>query len=145
MLMCVFSGHLAVLRFLDTLCNFLPASHRVQPLKSPAPQGGSQGTAFFLKREAQMIKEVVASLLHDGQEMEGQSFGGRDRLDPTSLDQLHRCREEWLREEERSSRELRPLVDSSKYRSLMESLIQTQLNGDIATLVEAQGSELNWC
>ncbi|KAL7866275.1 hypothetical protein SRHO_G00115220 [Serrasalmus rhombeus] len=133
------SGQFAVLRFLDSLCEFLPASHNIQPLRSSARQGGSQDPASFLGTEIRMIKEGVASLLRDGQDT--RRFGVGTWRDSTSPERLHRCREEWQREQERSSRVLHPLVDASQYRKLMDNLIQKQLDGDIAALVEAQNSE----
>ncbi|KAL7881203.1 hypothetical protein AOLI_G00080510 [Acnodon oligacanthus] len=133
------SGQFAVLRFLDSLCEFLPASHNIQPLRSSARQGGSRDPASFLGREIRTLKEGVASLLRDGQD--GQRFGGGAWRDSASPEWLHRCREEWQREQERSSRVLHPLVDASQYRRLVDSLIQKQLDGDIAALVEAQSSQ----
>uniref|UniRef100_A0A3B1K2J0 FA complementation group B n=1 Tax=Astyanax mexicanus TaxID=7994 RepID=A0A3B1K2J0_ASTMX len=137
------SGQFAVFRFLHSLCDFLPASHHISPLRSPASWEGGQGPASFMEREVRMIKEGVASLFRDEQEMEVQEFGGESWKTPASPERLLRCREEWQRERERCSQALRPLVDTSQYHRLLHSLIQTQLDGDIAALVEAQSGEVS--
>ncbi|XP_072541404.1 Fanconi anemia group B protein [Salminus brasiliensis] len=135
------SGQFAVVRFLHSLCDFLPASHHVRPLRSSAPREDGQGLTFYLEREIRTLKEDMASLFRDGQEVEEQGFRDEAWQTPASPERLNRCRGEWQRERERSSRALHPQVDALQYRTLLDSLIQAQLDGDIAALVEAQRGE----
>ncbi|KAI4898791.1 hypothetical protein NFI96_026048, partial [Prochilodus magdalenae] len=136
------SDQFAVLRFLDSLCDFMPASHNIRPLRASSPRGGSQDPSAFLEREIRILKDGVASLLRGEQDVDRQRFQGGTRRVPASPEQLQHFREEWHREQEKSSKMLRPMVDASQYRRLMDRLIQTQLEGDISALVVVQGSEV---
>uniref|UniRef100_A0A4W4FRZ7 FA complementation group B n=2 Tax=Electrophorus electricus TaxID=8005 RepID=A0A4W4FRZ7_ELEEL len=129
------SDKLSMLQFLDSLRNFLPASHHIELLPTPAPQGTGQDLVLRLDMEMQTITDGVASLL---QEDDVEGFDGGGRWDPTCLEQLQSQREEWQSERERSRRRQRPLVNAEHYRSLVEKMIQSQLDGDISALVQAQ-------
>ncbi|XP_066497196.1 Fanconi anemia group B protein [Hoplias malabaricus] len=132
-------GQLAVLHFLDSLCDFLPASHHIRSLCSSTPRGCGRSSARLLEKELWVVKEGVASLLHVRQEDEGQpSTASRESASP---EKLRLFREEWHRERKKSSRILCPLVDVSQYRSLLGTLIETQLEGDIAALLETWGHD----
>ncbi|XP_019910129.2 Fanconi anemia group B protein isoform X2 [Esox lucius] len=142
-----FQGKLSVhcsqfqlLRFLDSLCVFLPASCSVLPLRNSGGKGTSPRLALSLEKEVLSLKQGVSSLLC-GEEVGGEgrkSNGGRvtDPPDPSSADGLRGCREEWERSTLRSRSSLRPLVDVERYRRLTRSLAQARLQGDLAALLK---------
>ncbi|KAJ8013118.1 hypothetical protein DPEC_G00049970 [Dallia pectoralis] len=129
-----------LLRFLDSLCVFLPASCSVLPLSEVAGKGASPRLALSLEKEVLSLKQGVSSLLWgEGVGEEGSKSGnGRmaDPPDPSSADGLQRCREEWERSTQRSRRSMCPLVDVEHYRRLTQSLHHVQLEGDLAALIE---------
>lgn len=115
------SDHLGLLRFLDTLCNFLPASHCIKLRKTG--QGRNRSPALFMEHEIRTIKEGVAGLIRGGAE------------GPSSDLIVHISREQWLKER---SDQLRPLVEIKLYHRMMERAINLKMESDVATLVEAE-------
>ncbi|XP_046902746.1 Fanconi anemia group B protein [Hypomesus transpacificus] len=144
-----FSGELSVhcsqfqlFQFLESLRAFLPASCSMLPLRHGGCEAASQPPALSLslERELLSLKDGVSSLLR-GEEEEGEAASRGRQLqvpDPGSAEGLHTCRDTWDRDKERSSRRLRPLVDGDRYRRLIHSLAQRQLEADVAALLDTQ-------
>ncbi|XP_076858101.1 Fanconi anemia group B protein [Brachyhypopomus gauderio] len=133
------SDRFSMLELLNSLCDYLPASHHIEVLHGPTPQGVSQHLTCRLDTEMQTITEGVASVL---QEEDVKGFDGT--RDPACPEQLQSQREEWQSEREKGRSRLRPLVNAERYRSLVEKMIQAQLDGDISAqqgvqLVRNQG------
>ncbi|KAB5576660.1 hypothetical protein PHYPO_G00200250 [Pangasianodon hypophthalmus] len=118
------SDHLSLLRFLDSLCNFLPVSHCVKLLKTG--QGRNRSPALFMEHEIRAVKEGVADLIHGRAE------------EPSSDLIIHISREQWLKER---SDQLRPLVDVKLYHRMVERAMDVKMASDVATLMEAELNE----
>lgn len=122
---------LDLLRFLNSLCDFLPVSHHVRLVGTPGSHGCSGGLSQTLETEIQSITQAASSVLQCEER-------GVERRERCSSDTLQRLRDEWQTERERYSKRLRPLVDATRYCRLVESLIDTQMSGDVVALTEAQ-------
>lgn len=109
------SDHLCLLRFLDTLCNFLPAAHCIKLLKTG--QGRNRSPALFMEQEIHTVKEGVAELIYRGAE--------------EANGDLVVSHEQWLKE--RSAH-----VQVKPYHRMMERAIKCKMQSDIAMLVEAE-------
>ncbi|KAI7808428.1 Fanconi anemia group B protein [Triplophysa rosa] len=127
-----YRDELDLLRFLNSLCDFLPASHHVKLVGTPRSHGRCGGLSQTLEAELQSITQAVSSVL------QCEERGVKRCSSDTSSETLQRLREERQTEMERYNRRLRPLVDAARYCRLMESLIRTQMNGDVVALREAQ-------
>ena len=132
-----------MLRFLDSLLGFLPASCSVTSLRDP---GGTRGTtralSLTLEEEVLSLKDGASSLLRCGEEDEtaGKARHPREAPEPHSAEGLRRCREDWAMDLERSRARLSPLVDVGSYRRLTQKLLEVKLEGDVAALLESQRS-----
>ncbi|KAL0963614.1 hypothetical protein UPYG_G00308630 [Umbra pygmaea] len=138
----VYSSQFQLLRFLDSLCAFLPASYSVRHITRGKGDRTSPQLALCLEKEVQLLRQGVSSLLC-GEEDENdwrKSNGGRnaETPDPSSAVGLQACREEWQRASMRSRRSLSPLVAIERYRTLTQSLAQVQQEADQAALLETQ-------
>lgn len=58
--------------------------------------------------------------------------------EPGSVEGLQRCREAWQRDVERSRKRLSSLVDVGKYREMIRTIFDVQMNGDLAALLYTQ-------
>ncbi|XP_026126847.1 Fanconi anemia group B protein [Carassius auratus] len=117
---------LSLLHFLHSLCDFLPVSHDVQPLRRPRLCAGS--LAQTLQMEIQTVTQEASSALRSD---EGARKGEAESQT------LHTLREEWLKERGRCIERLRPLVAETRYRRLIERMIHAQLDADEAALMTA--------
>ncbi|XP_030642445.1 Fanconi anemia group B protein [Chanos chanos] len=133
-LLCIHcSGQLGLLQFLDALCDFLPASHRIQRVRR---REGSEGClAECLQKELLTTIEGVTALLRNSEKEEMESDGGAERGE--GAEPLQRRREEWQRDRERCKRRWSPLVDGQDYRRLTLELLKAQQKTDLAALSEA--------
>ncbi|XP_062862011.1 Fanconi anemia group B protein [Trichomycterus rosablanca] len=120
------SDHLDLLRLVDSLCSFLPASHHIQLLKSG--RGNQKNPALCMEREIQMVKEGMADLIR-GEVQESVSGAVRGAALQISPEQWHR---------ERNAVRLRPVVEAELYRRLVEKIIDVQIDSDVSVLVEAE-------
>ncbi|XP_056610587.1 Fanconi anemia group B protein isoform X1 [Triplophysa dalaica] len=127
-----YRDQLDLLRFLNSLCDFLPASHGVKLVGTPRSHGRSGGLSQTLETEIQSITQAVSSVL------QCEDRGVERCSSDTSSETLQRLRDERQAERERYNKRLRPLVDAVRYCRLMESLIHMQMNGDVVALREAQ-------
>lgn len=123
---------LNLLRFLNSLCDFLPASHGVKLVGTPRSHGRSGGLSQTLETEIQSITQAVSSVV------QCEDRGVERCSSDASSEILQRLRDERQAERERYNKRLRPLVDAARYCRFMESLIHTQMNGDVVALREAQ-------
>ncbi|XP_051566582.1 Fanconi anemia group B protein [Myxocyprinus asiaticus] len=124
---------LQLLQFLHSLCDFLPVSHHIQLLKTPRARRDAWALAQTLETEIQTVTQEVSSVLQcDEGEIK------REETSAASSEQLQRLRDEWQRERDRYNKRLRPLVDATRYSTLVERLIHTQLRSDEVALMEAQ-------
>ncbi|KAI2660942.1 Fanconi anemia group B protein [Labeo rohita] len=121
---------LSLLRFLHSLCDFLPVSHDIQPLERPRSCAGS--LAQTLQTEIHTVTQGVCSVLRSD---EGVRRGEAESH--ASSQPLQTLREEWLKERGRYNERLRPLLDCTRYSRLIERMIHTQLDADEAALMEA--------
>lgn len=141
-----FCSQLPMLQFLDSLLAYLPASCSVQSVKGARGQGTSQIFSLTLEKEVGSLREFVSLLLCGEQENEGnrrRSTGHEAPTEPGSVEGLRRCREVWQQDVERSRMRLSPLVDVGRYRKLIQSLFEVQLDGDLAALIETQRTLLS--
>ncbi|KAK3569152.1 hypothetical protein QTP86_025431 [Hemibagrus guttatus] len=118
------SDQLGLLHFLDTLCNFLPVSHRIKLLKTG--QGRNRSPALSMEHEIRTIKEGVVDLIHGGVEY------------PSSGISVHISREQWLKEQRD---QLHPLVEVKLYHRLVERTINLEMASDVAMLMEVELNE----
>ncbi|RXN12445.1 Fanconi anemia group B isoform X1 [Labeo rohita] len=121
---------LSLLRFLHSLCDFLPVSHDIQPLERPRSCAGS--LAQTLQTEIHTVTQGVCSVLRSD---EGVRRGEAESH--ASSQPLQTLREEWLKERGRYNERLRSLLDCTRYSRLIERMIHTQLDADEAALMEA--------
>ncbi|XP_060944604.1 Fanconi anemia group B protein [Limanda limanda] len=139
----VHSSELQVLQFLDSLLAFLLASCSVRPVHGTRGQGAAQTFSLALEKEVVSLRDSVSLLLHEKEEEEDDKrkrSSGHDEtpLEPGSVEGLQRCREAWQQDVERSRTRLSPLVDVGRYRKLTRSVLNVQLDGDLAALLEIQ-------
>ncbi|KAE8299250.1 Fanconi anemia group B protein [Larimichthys crocea] len=141
----VHSSQLQMLQFLDSLLAFLPESCSIHPVKGTNVQGVAQILSLALEKEAASLRESVSSLLCEVEEEEERKGLGHleETPEPASVQGLQRCREVWQRDVERRRRMLSPLVDVGRYRRLTQSMCQTQLDGDLAALLDTQRTLLS--
>lgn len=134
-----------MLQFLDSLLAFLPESCSIHPVKGTNVQGVAQILSLALEKEAASLRESVSSLLCEVEEEEERKGLGHleETPEPASVQGLQRCREVWQRDVERRRRTLSPLVDVGRYRRLTQSMCQTQLDGDLAALLDTQRTLLS--
>ncbi|XP_062258088.1 Fanconi anemia group B protein [Platichthys flesus] len=143
----VHSSELQVLQFLDSLLAFLPASCSVRPVHGTRGQGAAQTFSLALEKEVVSLRDSVSLLLHDKEEEDDKRrrCRGHDETppEPGSVEALQRCREAWQQDVERSRTRLSPLVDVGRYRKLTRSVLDVQLDGDLAALLEIQRTLLH--
>ncbi|KAM4558166.1 Fanconi anemia group B protein isoform 1-T2 [Odontesthes bonariensis] len=141
----IHSSQLQMLQFLDSLLVFLPPSCLIQPVKGTRCQSTSQGFALALEKEVMSLRQCVSSLLSEENEKEGDegSTGHEKGPEPGSAVGLQRCREVWQKDVERSSMRLSPLVDVGRYRKLLQSMCEVQMDGDLAALLDTQRTLLS--
>ncbi|XP_061579381.1 Fanconi anemia group B protein [Cololabis saira] len=137
----VHCSQLQMLRFLDSLTAFLPASCFIRPVRGSSGRSADPAFPLALEREVSSLRECVSALLCEGSEEEeesGRDAGREDHPEPGSADGLRSRRELWRQDVERSRRRLSPLVDVQRYRELVHNTSQTQINCDLAALLDAQ-------
>ncbi|CAG5865664.1 unnamed protein product [Menidia menidia] len=136
----VHSSQLQMLQFLDSLLVFLPPSCCIQPVKgTPRCQSTAQGFALALEKEVTSLGRRLSSLLFD----ENEDGANEESPEPGSEEGLHRCRELGQRDRERSRMRLSPLVDVGRYRKLLRSMCEVQMDGDLAALLDTQRTLLS--
>lgn len=136
-----------MLRFLHSLCDFLPASSHIQPLRG-ASEAWAQDVGRALEREVLALRDGLPCLLGSGGADGKRSCQGRGggsgpggggallAAAPTEeVDELQRRREEWHRDIEGSKRKVGPLVAMDRYGSLIKNLLQVQQQVDIDVLL----------
>ncbi|KAM6934032.1 Fanconi anemia group B protein [Xenentodon cancila] len=133
-------SQLQMLQFLDSLMAFLPASCFIRHVKCSSGRSTNPAFPLALEKEVLSLRECLSSLLCEGNEKEenGGSAGNEVTPDPGSVEGLRTCRESWQRNVERSRRRLSPLVDVGRYRELIQSISENQMNCDLAALLDAQ-------
>ncbi|XP_052004437.1 Fanconi anemia group B protein [Xyrauchen texanus] len=127
---------LQLLQFLHSLGDFLPVSHHIQLLKTPRARRDALALTQTLESEIQTVTQEVSSVLQCDEDIK------REETSAASSEQLQRLRDEWQSERDRYNKRLRPLVDATRYSTLVERLIHTQLRGDEVALMEAQATEV---
>ncbi|XP_012680562.2 Fanconi anemia group B protein [Clupea harengus] len=136
-------GRLALLKFLHSLCGFLPASYHIQPLRKGGSEHQAQDVARSLEGELLALREGLSSLLSDaadGQEdwrrrRSSEEAGGGGAPGLAAGDELQRRREEWKRVVEGRRRGVGPLVVVDRYQSLVQRVLQVQLQVDVDVLL----------
>ncbi|KAG5283346.1 hypothetical protein AALO_G00041060 [Alosa alosa] len=135
-------GQFALLRFLHSLCDFLPASYHIQPLRKDRSGVRAQDVGCSLENEALALRDGLSSLLTACQRRGSSGGPGGEGAAPApappAVDELQRRREEWHRDIEGSKRRVGPLVVMERYCSLVESVLQVQKQVDVDVLL---GSE----
>ncbi|XP_077436353.1 Fanconi anemia group B protein [Vanacampus margaritifer] len=134
----VHSSHLQMLRHLDALLGYLPASCSIQPIRGLRGEGSSEILALALEKEVATLREFASPLLRGEQEGEEKATGPKETPAPGTPEGLQRCRLAWQRDVERSVRNLNPRVDVSSYRKFIQKLTDAQLDVDLAALMESQ-------
>ncbi|XP_017278197.1 Fanconi anemia group B protein [Kryptolebias marmoratus] len=134
----IHSSQLQMLRFLDSLRAFLPASCAVRPVKSARSRSTAQTLALALENEVLSLRKCAASLAREREEGDEGRAGPEEPPEPGSVEGLRRCREAWRRDVERSRTRLSALVDVGKYREMIRIVSDVQTDGDLAALLYAQ-------
>uniref|UniRef100_A0A3B4ZMQ1 FA complementation group B n=1 Tax=Stegastes partitus TaxID=144197 RepID=A0A3B4ZMQ1_9TELE len=136
-------SQLQMLQFLDSLLAYLPASCSVRPVKGARGESTAQMFALALENEVVSLREGVSLLLCEEDEEEAKKKSTGHEETPGSAEGLLRCREVWQRDVERTRMRLSPLVDAVRYRRLIQSMTKVQLEGDLAALLNTQGTLLS--
>lgn len=130
-----FCRELQMLQLLDSLLTFLPASCSVRPVRSTRSRSAAQTFALALEDEVVSLRECMSSLVVGS---EGRD-GPEEPPEPGSVEGLQSwCREAWQRDVERSRKRLSASVDVGKYREMMRTISDVQMDGDLAALVYTQ-------
>ncbi|XP_041857165.1 Fanconi anemia group B protein isoform X2 [Melanotaenia boesemani] len=138
----IHSSQLLMFQFLDSLLAHLPPSCFIQPVKSTRCQTTTQALALALEKEIMSLRECASSLLCEEDGNEGR-MGHEETPETGSVEGLQRCREVWQRDTERSKMRLSPLVDVGRYRKLLQSMCEVQMDGDLAVLQDTQRTLLS--
>lgn len=129
-----------MLQFLDSFLSFLPVSCSVQPVECKRGQGAAQIFSLALEKEVLSLRDAMSSLLSEREEKveKRKTPGHEETPGQTAVEDLQRCREGWQLDVERSKMRLSPLVDVGGYRRLTRSVLDVQLEGDLAALLHYQ-------
>ncbi|TNN51873.1 Fanconi anemia group B protein [Liparis tanakae] len=142
--LCVHASQLQTLVFLDSLSAHLPASCSIQSVKGTRGQGADQILSLALEEELVALRESVSSLLgEEDEEEDNMRLGHEETPETTSVKGLQRCREVFQGDVERSKTRLSPLVEVERYRRLTQNMSKVQLDGDLAVLLDTQGTFLS--
>ncbi|KAG7227656.1 hypothetical protein INR49_029417, partial [Caranx melampygus] len=130
----VHSSQLQMLQLLDSLLGYLPTSCSIRHVRGARGQGSAQTFSSALEKEVASLRECVSSLLCEKEEDEKTRRPGLDNIpEPGTVEGLHRCREAWQWDVERSRSRLSPLVDVGRYQDspILKDPQQLVVCGDI--------------
>ncbi|KAL2081680.1 hypothetical protein ACEWY4_023533 [Coilia grayii] len=140
------SGTVALLRFLLSLCGFLPASCHIQPVRKGGLENRAQDVACSLEKEVLALRKGLWSLFTDAadghQGRQGRSSdrpaGGGEAPGPVAVNELQRLQEEWQRDIEGSTRRVATLGAMDRYQSLVQRVLHEQLQVDVDVLLDRE-------
>lgn len=132
-----------MLQFLDSFLAVLPVSCSVRPVKCEQGPGATRTLSSALEDEASSLRGAASTLMCDQEVKKRKSPGHQETPGKADAEGLHRCREQWQLDVERSKKKLSPLVDVEGYRQMTRHMLEVQLAADLAALSHAKAAQLS--
>lgn len=125
-------------QFLNSFLTFLPISCNIRPVKGTQGQTAAQTFSLVLEKELASLGDSLSSLLCDEDKEEDKKSLGHETPETGSMTELQGWRDLWQLDVEKSRKRLHPLVDVGRYRSLVQSTHDVQLNVDLVALLDTR-------